>query len=93
MVSLDIDIDVGKKFFVSRIDIMGLDEADFQNALKDLLVKPGDVYDQRLVDLFLKVHASSLPITAPPDSLIDLQLDERVGTVDITYDFRPCRVE
>ena len=51
-ISLDIDIDEGKKFYVSRIDIMGLDEAVFQNALKDLLVKSGDVYDQRLVDLF-----------------------------------------
>jgi TonB family protein len=92
-ISLEIDIDEGKKFYVSRIDIMGLDEAVFQNALKDLLVKPGDVYDQRLVDLFLQEHASLLPITAPPDSLIDLQLDERAGTVAITYDFRPCRVE
>ena len=92
-VSLDIDIDEGKKFFVSRIDIMGLDEAAFQNVLKDLLVKPGDAYDQRLVDLFLQMHAALLPITAPPDSLIDLQLDERAGTVAITYDFRPCRVE
>ena len=72
---------------------MGLDEADFQNAVRDLLVKPGDVYDQRLVDLFLQEHASLLPITAPPDSPIDLQLDERAGTVAITYDFRPCRVE
>ncbi len=91
--SLDIDIDEGKKFFVSRIDIMGLDEAVFQNALKDLLVKPGDVYDQRLVDLFLQEHVSLLPITATPDSLINLQPDERAGTVAITYDFRPCRVE
>jgi TonB family protein len=92
-VSLDIDIDEGKKYFVNRIDIMGLDDAVFQRVLKDLLVKPGDVYDQRLVDLFLQVHASLLPITAPPDSLIDLQLDERAGTVAIMYDFRPCRVE
>jgi outer membrane protein assembly factor BamA len=93
MVSLNIDIDEGKKFVVSRIDIMGLDEAGFQSAMKDLLLKPGDVYDQRLVDQFLQEHASLLPIAAPPDSLIDLQLDERAGSVAITYDFRPCRVE
>jgi TonB family protein len=92
-ISLDIDFDEGKKFFVSRIDIMGLDEPVFQSVLKDLLVKPGDVYDQRLVYLFLQKHASLLPITAPPDSFIDLQLNERAGTVAITYDFRPCRVE
>ena len=92
-VTLDIDVDDGKKFYISRIDIMGLDEAAFRHVTKDLLVKPGDVYDQRLVDLFLQQHASLLPIAAPPDSLIDLQLDERAGTAAITYDFRPCRVE
>ena len=92
-VSLDIEIDEGRKFFVSRIDIMGLDESVFQSVLKDLLVKPGDVYDQRLVYLFLQEHASLLRITGPPDSFIDLQLDERAGTVALTYDFRPCRVE
>jgi len=92
-VSLDIDIYEGKKFYVSRIDMMGLDEPAFQSVLKDLLVKPGDVYDQRLVDLFLQNHASLLPIDTAPDSHIDLRLDERAGTVDIMYDFRRCRVE
>jgi TonB family protein len=87
---LDVDIDEGKKFFVSRIDIMGLDEPVFQNARQDLLVKPGNVYDQRLVKLFLQNHASLLPANVPPDSSIDLRLDEEAGTVALTYDFRPC---
>ena len=55
---------------------MGLDEPVFQNARKDLLVKPGAVYDQRLVDLFLQKQASWLPSNASPDSAIDLRLDE-----------------
>jgi TonB family protein len=92
-VSLDIDIYEGKRFYVSRIDIMGLDETAFENASRDLLVKPGDVYDQRLVDLFLQQHASLLPISVPTGSPIDLQMDERAGTVAITYDFRHCRAE
>jgi hypothetical protein len=33
-VSLDIDVDEGKKFFVSRIDIVGLDEPVFHNVIK-----------------------------------------------------------
>jgi TonB family protein len=90
---LDTDVDEGKKFYVSRIDIMGLDEAAFQHVTKDLLLKPGDVYDQRLVDLFLEQHASLLPVSVSPDSLIDLQMDERAGTVAIVYDFRHCRGE
>jgi len=93
MVSLDIDIYEGKKFYVSRIEIMGLDEPVFQNVLKDLLVKPGDVYDQRLVDLFLQKHASLLPTDASPASNVDLRLDERARSVAITYDFRRCGVE
>lgn len=92
-VLLEIDVDEGKMFYVSRIDIMGLDEPVFQNARKDLLVKPGDVYDQRLVDLFLQKHTSLLPSNASPDSAIDLRLDERAGTVAITYDCRHCGVE
>ncbi|MGH9502340.1 MAG: TonB family protein [Terriglobales bacterium] len=92
-VSLDIDVDEGKKFYVSRIDILGLDENVFQNLKKALLVMPGDVYDQRLVDLFLQQQASLLPIDASPASDIDLRLDERAGTVAITYDLRRCGVE
>jgi hypothetical protein len=72
---------------------MGLDEPVFQNARKDLLVKPGAVYDQRLVDLFLQKQASWLPSNASPDSAIDMRLDEGAGTVAITHDYRHCGVE
>ena len=63
--SLDIDIYEGKKFYVSRIDVMGLDETAFRNVTKDPLVKPGDVYDQRLVDLFVQQQTSLLACRWP----------------------------
>src|SRR5947208_9568788 len=39
---------------------MGLDESVLQNVREDLFVKPGDVYNRRLVKLFLDEHASLL---------------------------------
>jgi hypothetical protein len=88
-ISLDIDIDEGKKFYVSGVSIVGLDD----HVLEDSLLKRGNVYDQRLVDLFLQEHTSLLPTDASPDSRIHLQLDERAATVAITFDFRHCPVE
>jgi hypothetical protein len=85
-ISLGIDVDEGKKFIVSNVSILGLDD----HVLEDSLLKPGKVYDQRLVDLFWQEHASSLATDASPDSRIDLRLDERAGTVAVTFDFRTC---
>jgi len=89
-ISIDIDLDEGKQFLVSRIDIIGLDESGFQNVVKEIIVKPGDVYNQRLVDLFLQRAASLLPADASLDPPFRLQLNEEAGTVAITYDFRRC---
>jgi len=88
-VSLGIDVDEGKMFYVSGVRVVGLDE----HAAEDSLLKRGNVYDQRLADLFLQEHASLLPADASPDSRIHLQIDERAATVAITFDFRRCPVE
>jgi outer membrane protein assembly factor BamA len=88
-ISLDIDMDEGKKFYVSSLSIVGLDDY----VLEDLLLKRGHVYDQRLVDLFMQEHAPSVQADVSPDSRVRLQLDERAGTVAITFDFRRCPVE
>jgi TonB family protein len=90
-ISLDINLDEGKQFYVSRIDVIGLDESAFQNVLKEMTVKPGDVYDRRLVDLFLQRSASLLPPDVEPR--FDLKLNESQGTVAIRYDFRRCHVD
>jgi outer membrane protein assembly factor BamA len=88
-ISLDIDVDEGKKFYVSGVSIVGHDE----RVLEDSLLKQGEVYDRRLVDLFLQEHASLLPSDVSPDSRVHLQLDQRAATVAITFDFRRCPVE
>ena len=86
---LEIDVDEGKQFVVSGINVEGLDEPARQQLLKDLLVKPGQIYNSRLWELSLLKFASLFPGCAcrpsqPP------QLDEPTGTVAVTLDFRPC---
>jgi hypothetical protein len=78
---------------VSRVGIIGLDESGFRNVTKELLVNPCDVYNQRLVDLFLKNHASLFPTDAAGEPRYNLTMNEREATVVITYDFRPCHID
>jgi len=85
-ISIDMDIDEGKQFFVSSISILGLDD----HLLKDSLLQPGDVYNQRLALLFIKKYTPSSLTDVSPESRIHRQLDERGATVALTYDFRDC---
>jgi len=59
----------------------------------ELLVNPGDVYNQRLVDLFLHNHASLFPAEASGEPRYNLTLNEAAATVAITYDFRHCHLD
>ena len=90
---LEIDIDEGKKFYINSVDFLGLDKRLSGDLLKDMQLNPGKVYDQRLVDLFLEKIIPSGPSDALRKSRVHQQLDERAGTVAITFDFRPCPVE
>jgi hypothetical protein len=90
LIDLDIDVDEGKQFYVSSVNVLGLDEAVPHNAAEDLLLKPGDVYNQRLANLFVENHASLMPANTSPDSRIHLKLDEKSGTVAVTFDFQHC---
>jgi outer membrane protein assembly factor BamA len=92
-ISLNIDIDEGMQFFISKIDFLGLDELASQDLLEKLPLSPGNVYDQRLVNLALEAHAYSAASGASPESRVHTKLDERAGLVAITLDFRPCPVE
>ena len=92
-VSLDIVLDEGKQFFLARIDVMGLDESVFQSTLKNMFLKPGMVYNQSLVDLFLRQSKSLLPPEASIEPRFNLQLNEKEATVLMTYDFRRCHVD
>jgi outer membrane protein insertion porin family len=88
-VNLEIDADEGKQFYVSRINVEGLSAPPRQQVLKELAIKPGNIYNSRLWDLSLLRVASMFPgCDCRPEP--HLQLDERTSTVAVTLDFGPC---
>jgi outer membrane protein assembly factor BamA len=86
-ISLDVDIDEGKQFFVSSIDIIGADP----QVLTDLALTPGQIYNMRIVDLFLRKHLPGADVNDP--NIQHRLLDERNATVALTFDFRSCPAE
>ncbi len=88
-ISLIVDVDEGKKFFITSLKTVGLDDAN----LNDSLLKPGNIYDKRLVDLLFEKYKPSSLQAASADSRISEQIDEKAGTVAITFDFRPCPLQ
>lgn len=87
---LEIDIDEGRQFYLTRVDILGLDGPSEREVLKDMRV--GQIYNQRLFQRSLEKHASSLKFSHDDPSHVAKRLDERMGTVEIMLDARPCPV-
>jgi outer membrane protein insertion porin family len=84
LVFLEIDVDEGKQFYVSSIDIVGADA----ELLNDLALKPGQIYNVRLIELFLRKHLPGADVNDP--NVQRRLLDERNGKVALTFDFRSC---
>ena len=79
---LDLDVDEGKQFYVSSIGILGVDP----QALNDLSLTRGQVYNVRLVNEFIRKHLRGVDVN---DWKVQQRvLDERNGTVALTFDFR-----
>ena len=87
-INLSIDIDEGKQFYISSLDVVGLDYKSAQRILQSAIEKPGDFYNQRLMELMVK-QAGRLPEHARLESIIQRELNQRAGTVAVTLDFRP----
>jgi outer membrane protein assembly factor BamA len=94
VISLDLDIDEGKKFFVRDISVLGLDESARQEVLQNLALKRGQVFNGNSykVSLLQWLQDSKFPdcecgVSQP------LHLDEQKGAADITLDFRPSPTE
>jgi outer membrane protein insertion porin family len=93
LVSLVIDVDEDKQFVVSSVNVLGLNEQESQNALKDLLLKRGDIYNQRLLELFLEKQGLSTPSDLLDPNLVLRRLDQQEGTVALTFDLGHCPIE
>ena len=79
---LEINMDEGKQFFVSSINILGAEP----EVLNDLPLTKGQVYNVRLINLFLRKHLPDADVNDP--KVQQRVLDERNGTVALTFDFR-----
>jgi outer membrane protein assembly factor BamA len=84
-ISLDVDVDEDKPFYVGSINIKGLDEHASQEVLNDFPLKPGDVFNQGLFELSMKRLSQ-------PESRASASYkpDEPAGTVSITINLRQC---
>ncbi len=89
LIYLDIDVDEGKQFYVGNVNVVGLDEVAGQELLKDLPITQGQVFNSRLWELSLLKLGPRLPDCGCADRQVRA-LDERAGTVTLTFDFRPC---
>jgi outer membrane protein assembly factor BamA len=89
LINLDIDMDEGKQFYVGSINLIGLEEAARQELLEDLPITKGQIFDSRLWELSVLKLGSRLPDCGCADPQMRA-LDERTGTVALSFDFRPC---
>jgi hypothetical protein len=88
LVSLDIDINEGRQFHFTNVDVVGLDESSQQEILKDFPI--GQVYDERLLDQFLEKYPSIFKFSTNDPWHTQKLFDERAGTVAVVLDARPC---
>jgi hypothetical protein len=90
LVYLDIDMAEGKQFVVNDINILGLSESARAQMLQEFLLKPGQIYNERLAELSLKRARGSVLPNCGCSERPAFQLDEEAGLVTLTFDFRSC---
>ena len=88
-VSLVIDLDEGKRFYIGSVNVVGLEDRDASAALNEFSLVKGQVYNTRLAEEFFNKYASGLPLDSA-DRHISRELDEQPATVALTFDFRAC---
>ena len=89
-ISLQVTCNEGRQFFVDHIDLEGIDDRTFQKARESLYLKPGDLYNENLANLWLQKNSRLVPRGVTARDCLNLKVDENVGTVAMTYDLRRC---
>lgn len=90
LINIDFDIDEGKQFYLTSINVVGLGERTRREVLKDS--PTGQVYNEKLFRLFVEKHYPTLKLRYDDPRLVERHLDERTGTVTITLFACPCPV-
>lgn len=87
LVYLAVDLDEGKQFYVSNLKVDGVPPQESQKLLRNSLLHPGQVYNDRL----LRYSMKALPLPDPGSiATYKLDLDEAEGTVAIAIRFVHC---
>jgi outer membrane protein assembly factor BamA len=90
VVDLSIDIHEGAQFRIGTISFSGEagSDSNFQErVLKSLGLKPGDVYDPRLLEAFFKASHSWLPVGSTVENSLEIAQNTPRGTVDLYFVF------
>jgi outer membrane protein insertion porin family len=91
VVDLSIEIDEGAQFRIGTIAFSGAGTGDakFQERiLKSLALKPGDVYDFRLLEAFFDENHSWLPAGGTVEDHVEIARNAREHTVDLYFVFK-----
>ena len=84
LIFLDIDIDEGKPFYISRIEFQGNSITRDKVIRRELLVDEGSVYNSRLVDLsLLRLNQLSYFENLKADADVETRQNADDGTVDL----------
>jgi outer membrane protein insertion porin family len=84
LVFLDIDVDTGKQFFISRIEFTGNTITRDKVIRRELLIEEGQVYNSRLVDLsLLRLNQLNYFDTLKADTDVETRQNTDLGTVDL----------
>jgi outer membrane protein assembly factor BamA len=89
-IHVEIDCDEGKQFYISRINMAGIDQPSAQQTLKRFGVQPGKVYNKRLLDMAVKRLPAPSPNTFASPTF---SLNEKMGSVAISIGFVSCPSE
>jgi outer membrane protein insertion porin family len=89
LISLNIDIDEGKQFYVSRIEFTGNTITRDKVIRRELMVEEGQVYNSQLVDLsLLRLNQLNYFETLKSDTDVETRQNADAGTVDLLLKLR-----
>ncbi len=84
LVYLDIDIDEGKQYYISRIEFTGNTITRDKVIRREILVEEGQVYNSQLVDLsLLRLNQLNYFDTLKSDQDVETRQNADAGTVDL----------
>ncbi len=84
LIYLDVNIDEGKQFYVSRIEFTGNTLTRDRVIRREMLVEEGQVYNSRLVDLsLLRLNQLQYFDTLKSEQDVETQQNADAGTVDL----------